>query len=156
LSSKRYPRRAKERGQTLAEFALVLPVLFLLAFGIVEMGRLFHAYVTVQHSAREATRYAVTGKSDVVAGNRLASIQQVAQNHATMLAQNPTVTVRSRASVSTPSFTNNSAGGPCDQVEVQVSYEFEFLFDDFFGLLSAVDLEASERMIAEQWDDCDL
>jgi len=51
----------KRRGQTLAEFALTLPILLLIVFGTIEFGRLFQAWVTIQNSAREATRYATTG-----------------------------------------------------------------------------------------------
>jgi Flp pilus assembly protein TadG len=145
--------RRAERGQTLAEFAIVLPMFLLLIFGVVECGRLFNAYITVQHSAREAARYAVTGNDSVVPGNRVESIRQVALEHLSPLGGSPTVSVSSRADVGTPSFTANSAGGPCDQVQVEVSHEFEFIFN-FIGIGPTVDIEASERMISEQWDDC--
>jgi len=58
-STRKYTRRRK--GQTLAEFGLTLPFLLVLVFGIIESGRLFQAWVTLQNSAREATRYATTG-----------------------------------------------------------------------------------------------
>ncbi|MDX1991844.1 MAG: TadE family protein [bacterium] len=54
----------RNKGQTLAEFALTLPLLLLLVFGTVEFGRLFQAWVTLQNAAREATRYATTGQYD--------------------------------------------------------------------------------------------
>lgn len=54
------PRQRK--GQTLAEFALTLPILLLLIFGIIEFGRIFQAWVTLQNSARAAARYATTGQ----------------------------------------------------------------------------------------------
>lgn len=60
LSNKAHRRK----GQTLAEFALTLPILLLLTFGIIEFGRLFQAWVTLQNAAREATRYATTGGYD--------------------------------------------------------------------------------------------
>src|SRR4051794_5621235 len=56
------PRR--RQGQTLVEFALTLPILLLLMFGIIEFGRIFQAWVTIQNAARAAARYAVTGKYD--------------------------------------------------------------------------------------------
>lgn len=55
------PRRARP-GQTLVEFALTLPILLLLIFGIIEFGRMFQAWVTIQNAARTAARYAVTGQ----------------------------------------------------------------------------------------------
>jgi hypothetical protein len=57
---KLFEKRAgkKTRGQTMVEFALVLPVLLLTMYGIMEFGRLLFIYVTTTSAAREATRYA--------------------------------------------------------------------------------------------------
>jgi hypothetical protein len=52
---------ARRKGQTLAEFAISLPILLLLLFGVLEFGRLFQSWVTIQNSARSAARYAITG-----------------------------------------------------------------------------------------------
>ncbi|SEM94146.1 TadE-like protein [Mesobacillus persicus] len=52
-----------EKGQSLVEFALVVPILALLLFGIVDFGRIFHAYLTIDHAGREAARAASIGKS---------------------------------------------------------------------------------------------
>lgn len=60
----RRDRRLKGRGQTLAEFALSLPILLILMFGIIEFGRIFQAWVTIQNAARNAARYASTGQFD--------------------------------------------------------------------------------------------
>jgi hypothetical protein len=51
-------------AQSMVEFALVLPVLLALFFVIIESGRLFQAWLSVQNSARFAVRYAVTGDFD--------------------------------------------------------------------------------------------
>jgi hypothetical protein len=51
------------RGQALVEFALVLPLLLLLIFGIVDAGRLIYTYNTVSNSARNAARVAVVNQS---------------------------------------------------------------------------------------------
>jgi Flp pilus assembly protein TadG len=48
----------KSRAQGLVEFALVLPLLLLLIFGIMELGRLLVIYTSVATSSREAARYA--------------------------------------------------------------------------------------------------
>ena len=56
--------RQRRTGQTLAEFAITLPILLLLLFGIIEFGRIFQAWVTLQNSARAAARYATTGTYD--------------------------------------------------------------------------------------------
>ncbi|MFC1975648.1 TadE/TadG family type IV pilus assembly protein [Chloroflexota bacterium] len=54
--------RIKQKGQSLVEFALILPLLLMLLLGIIEGGRIIWAYITVQNAAREAARYAVTGR----------------------------------------------------------------------------------------------
>lgn len=48
---------SKTRGQGIVEFALVLPMLLLLIFGIIEAGRLLWLYSAVLSSSREAARY---------------------------------------------------------------------------------------------------
>jgi Flp pilus assembly protein TadG len=53
-----------EKGQSLVEFALVVPILALLLFGIVDFGRIFHAYLTIDHAGREAARAASIGKDE--------------------------------------------------------------------------------------------
>lgn len=52
------------RGQALLELALILPVLLLLVFGIIEFGRVFHAYLVVTQAAREGARVGVVGGTD--------------------------------------------------------------------------------------------
>ncbi len=52
------------KGQTLAEFAFTLPILLIMMFGIIEFGRFFQSWVTVQNAARSAARYASTGLYD--------------------------------------------------------------------------------------------
>ncbi|HEX5825770.1 MAG TPA: TadE/TadG family type IV pilus assembly protein [Candidatus Limnocylindrales bacterium] len=50
------PRR--QRGQSLAEFALILPVLLLLVLMTIDFGRLFYSWITITNSARVAANYA--------------------------------------------------------------------------------------------------
>src|SRR5689334_17911743 len=61
-------RRA--RGQSLVEFALAGLVLFLLIFVIIDVARLIQAQVTISNAARQAVRYAVTGKQERTADGR--------------------------------------------------------------------------------------
>lgn len=52
-------RLAERRGQSLVEFALVLPILLLIVVGILEFGLAFRTYQVVTNSAREGARTAV-------------------------------------------------------------------------------------------------
>lgn len=47
------------KGQALAEFALILPVVFLLIAGIIEFGRAWNIKQAVTDAAREGARYTV-------------------------------------------------------------------------------------------------
>lgn len=49
-------RRGRGRGQALAEFALILVPLMLILLGIIQMGFIFNAYVTISNAAREGAR----------------------------------------------------------------------------------------------------
>lgn len=47
---------AKQHGQSLVEFALMLPLLVLLAVGILEFGMLFKDHIGIHYAAREGAR----------------------------------------------------------------------------------------------------
>lgn len=51
-------RRARENGQSLVEFAMVLTPLTLLMMGIIQLGLVFNAYVTLSNATREGARAA--------------------------------------------------------------------------------------------------
>jgi hypothetical protein len=51
-------RGGRERGQALAEFAVILPVFALLVFGLLEAGRMVHADSALAQAAREGARVA--------------------------------------------------------------------------------------------------
>ena len=54
--------RSREEGQTLVEFAAVLPVLCLLLFGIIQFGVTLHDYVTVTDASRVGARKAAVSR----------------------------------------------------------------------------------------------
>jgi hypothetical protein len=51
-----------EKGQSIIEAAIIVPLLFLLIFSIVEFSILFYVYQSMEHGISEATRYGVTGQ----------------------------------------------------------------------------------------------
>jgi Flp pilus assembly protein TadG len=54
-----------KRGQALAEFALVMPLVLLFIAGIVEMGRAWNIKQVVTDAAREGARYSVVQDASV-------------------------------------------------------------------------------------------
>jgi Flp pilus assembly protein TadG len=73
----RLPRRRQRRGQSLVEFALILPILLLLVGGIIQYGVIFatkHALIQV---GRDVGRWAATQAFDA-AGNPLLACNELA------------------------------------------------------------------------------
>ncbi len=54
--SRANPLRRSEAGQSLVEFALVLPVLLLILLGIIQFGAVFNSLITLNAAAREGAR----------------------------------------------------------------------------------------------------
>jgi len=71
-------RLADDRGVALVEFALVLPLLLLILFAMVDMGKAISYWNDQTHLANEAARYAAVNHSPV-AGQ---SIETVIKNQA--------------------------------------------------------------------------
>jgi Flp pilus assembly protein TadG len=61
--SRRRAAARGERGAELIEFAFVLPILLLVAFGIIDFGFLFKEYEVVTNAAREGARLKSLGDS---------------------------------------------------------------------------------------------
>src|ERR1051326_8815068 len=51
-------RRNSEKGTTMAEFALIAAVFFMIIFAIIEFGRLFYTHNALTDAARRGARYA--------------------------------------------------------------------------------------------------
>lgn len=56
--------RHKEKGQSMVELALLMPILCLLLIGIIEFGRIFNAYLIITSASREGARIAAVGSSN--------------------------------------------------------------------------------------------
>jgi hypothetical protein len=62
MLKKNFPLSPKSTAQALVEFALVLPILLLVIYGLLEVGRLLFIYSSVVSAAQQASRYgAATG-----------------------------------------------------------------------------------------------
>ena len=52
-------------GQSLVEFALILPLFFFLITGFLDLGRALFYYSSLTNAVREATRYAIVHKDEL-------------------------------------------------------------------------------------------
>lgn len=50
-----------EKGASAVEFAIILPILVMLVFGIIQFGLVFNKYIAITHAAREGARLAAVG-----------------------------------------------------------------------------------------------
>lgn len=60
--SRRIPDLRRERGQTMVEFALVVPILCVILFGIVQFGILYRDYVALTDAVRAGARKAAVSR----------------------------------------------------------------------------------------------
>jgi Flp pilus assembly protein TadG len=106
-----------ESGQALVEMALILPVLLLLALGIVEFGRAFNAKQVVTDAAREGARLAVVNDPAITQDSVTASVR-TSLTRGGMPAANATVEF--------DKTTNWRVVGQMQTVYVSIPYRFGF------------------------------
>jgi Flp pilus assembly protein TadG len=123
IGKDRLPNGNGRRGQELVEFALVLPLLILIAFGVLDLGRAFHAFITITNAAREGARYVTLNRDDL--GGAVGAAQAEAQSSGIAI---PAGNV-------TPVCTLD-AGGRCTSgqpVTVTVRFTFSPVMGGFLG-----------------------
>jgi Flp pilus assembly protein TadG len=83
-------KNKNERGQTMTEFALVLPMLVVLMLGIVQFGVAFNNYVTLTDAVRAGARKAAVSRqsSDPAGACRAAVLAAAGSLDTTELATN--------------------------------------------------------------------
>lgn len=140
------------KGTAVVEFALILPLLLLLVFGIIEFGLLLYNKAMLTNASREGARAGIVYSSDPVTGNldRLskAEITQVVNDYC----QSYLITFGT-----TPNFTVTTNPDPTETVPsgqsltVDVSYHYDFLLVPAFitNLTGGLDLVASTSMREE-------
>ena len=99
-----------QQGQTMTEFALVLPVLALILFAVIQFGIVFNNYITLTDATRAGARKAAVSRQDA---NRNSDVVSAVRSSASDL-------TTSKLSVPTPSSTWNSG----DDVTVTASYPY--------------------------------
>jgi Flp pilus assembly protein TadG len=104
-------RKDGEKGQSLAEFALLVPIFLILVFAIVDFGMGFYSWITVTNAAREGARLGAVES---------ATEQQIVDR------VHQTSDLPDEATKMTVSVTN-AQGQPGESVVVQVGYEYDLI-----------------------------
>jgi Flp pilus assembly protein TadG len=99
-----------QQGQTMTEFALVLPVLALILFAVIQFGIVFNNYITLTDATRAGARKAAVSRQDP---NRDSDVVSAVRSSASDLKS-------TKLSVPPPSSTWNSG----DDVTVTASYPY--------------------------------
>lgn len=110
-----------ERGQALAEFALVLPLLLLLIAGIIEFGRAWNIQQAVTDASREGARLAVISDGATMDAVHAKVEARLADAHI-KVADIDTIEFSPAASWKPP-----QPDGSSMTVTVRVNYEIPFL-----------------------------
>jgi Flp pilus assembly protein TadG len=121
-----------ESGQALAETAISLSLLLILAMATMDFGYLFFTKLTLQNAVRQANRYAVTGQcisgSDgTCTQTRYNSIIATLQDNSLGLLNSGNTGDVSVTCTNDGGGCPNNAGGPGDLVTISVSYPYSFL-----------------------------
>jgi Flp pilus assembly protein TadG len=117
----------REEGQDTLEYALVLPLLLLLVFGIVDFGIVVFDYNTVANAAREGARAAILPPSDVC---------DLSCQDANALAAAQRLTTGLNAGELTISGPDRSVAGA---VTMEVSYNVRLITGPVIAALGGVD-----------------
>ena len=136
-------RRRRSRGQSLVEFALVVPILFLILCGIMDFGFLLYSRMTVINAAREGARVATAMTEDPGAIPSAVSSQVSAA--AGGLAVSTTTCRVPKGSTGCVGFGASTEAG--DSARVTVSYNHQAFFPLLFG--ATIPMSSTVQMVLE-------
>jgi Flp pilus assembly protein TadG len=133
-------RKMGDRGTAALEFALVLPVLLLIVFGIIDFGRALNAQITLTGAAREGARLAALGYPDAAIQARVAAAAPSLNG------------VTATVAASCP-----PGAGPAADAQVDVNYSFSFItpIGVFVGLFGGSGFGAPIVMTAQGVMSCE-
>ena len=109
----------RRRAAAVVEFAIVLPLLLTILFGIIEYGWVFMVRQTLQSAARE--------------GCRLAILQTSTEPYSNVTDRVDTMMAPTGLTSYTVEMTHATAGNPMETITVSVPYNDVSLMGGFFG-----------------------
>jgi PKD repeat protein len=121
-------KRRRTRGQSVVEFALMLPVFLLLIFGGIDFGRVFLGWINLNNTARIAANYAASNAVQLNGGDpvALATYNKLVTDDATATNCTPP------APLPPPTYTPDTALGSSATVQVSCSFKI------FTPIISAI------------------
>jgi Flp pilus assembly protein TadG len=135
------------KGQSMVEFALILPLFVLFIIGIFELGRAFFAYIAITNAAREGARVATFWSGKATIANVNTAID-------TEIGSSPMVKVSNitsrhiECSNSYQTVTSDIQLQNCpseEPIRVTIEYKFDLILNIFFT--SPLTLRRSTEMM---------
>jgi Flp pilus assembly protein TadG len=140
----------REKGASAVEFALVLPVLIVILFGIIEFGFIIYDKAVITNASREGARTGIVYRQDVSSGAPTAVSTADITSTVVNYCMGALITLGGGPAVPSTTVTGNCAVAG-SALTVAVSYPYTFLVLPNFvnGLSGAITLNASTVMNCE-------
>jgi len=110
-------QRGSARGQSLVEFALLLPVLLLILLGVFDLGRVYNSYIVITNAARDGAYYGSMHSTDTTG-----IVQRVI-----------TEAQGSGVNLTSSNVTVSTSGGVGNPLQVTVQLDFSMLSTFLLG-----------------------
>lgn len=140
-----YRKRTDERGAAAVEFALIVPILLVILFGIIDFGFAINRYAIVNNAAREGVREASLGATE-------AEIRAVVTNSMSELGGTYTITVGCKKKDQTTNCTSWNVGkesGGTAVVSVTFTNQWYTPVASLMGAGSTLTISKTTRMRIE-------
>jgi hypothetical protein len=129
-----------DRGAALVEMALLTPLLLLLVFGIVDLGRALYTHVTIQEAAQEGALY-----GSFAPGDHIDTVARVVDS-----VNNPTLVSGEVTVMCVPVDPLDPADSP--DIVVRVSHDLDLItpISNWFGGTVTLASEVTATIFAEE------
>jgi hypothetical protein len=128
----------REAGQSLVEFAIILPLLLMIVLGAVDLGMGFKTYIALTNASREGARWISIYPSDQAGAE-----DRVAEEAERIGLLNGILVDDGYGVSFSPDKSSYAAG---EKVTVSVDYDYEMMFGSIIGL-PEIPFTASSTMV---------
>lgn len=130
---------SESRGQGMVEFALVIPIVIAMIFGILELGWLLYNNHTVSNATREGARYAMVNSGERSAETASkASVQNVVNEYVANLTGSVIVESVAFEEVDRETMDPAAVNAPENSVITVVTVETSYQYEPLVGMITGI------------------